>query len=77
MKMISVNILKNIYFLTQLNTPPEYPEYSNRAFWSIQRSIQGGTSLGQNKEQDISIKHEEIKFEVKWMLVVEQFSSLI
>ena len=25
-------LLKNIHFLTQLNTPPEYPEYSNRAF---------------------------------------------
>ena len=24
----------------------EYPEYSNRAFWSIQRSIQEGPSLG-------------------------------
>ena len=29
---ISVNFLKNIRFLPQLNTPPEYPEYSNRAF---------------------------------------------
>ena len=25
-------LLKNSYFLTQLKTPPEYPEYSNRAF---------------------------------------------
>ena len=31
-EIISVNFLKNIHFLTQLNTPPEYPEYSNRAF---------------------------------------------
>ena len=24
-----VNLLKNVYFLTQMNTPPEHPEYSN------------------------------------------------
>ena len=32
-EIISVNFfVENIYFLTQLNTPSEYPEYSNRAF---------------------------------------------
>ena len=41
-KVISVNFLEMVIFFTQLNTPREYPEYSNRAFFL---NTPGGGSL--------------------------------